>query len=84
MNMQITEEQYYELLLTGLDQIARDAEQLGSGNITHRAAQIRANALQLKEITREVIQQESYEKEHESQQHAKKGAKGKRAGRGAL
>lgn len=55
--MKITDEQYAELLLAGLKQIARDAEQLGSGNIAHRAAQIRANALQLLEITKEVSEQ---------------------------
>lgn len=55
--MQITAEQFNELLLAGLKQIARDAEQLGSGNLAHRAAQIRANALQLLEITKEVSEQ---------------------------
>ena len=55
--MKITDEQYPELLLAGLKQTARDAEQLGSGNIAHRAAQIRANALQLLEITKEVSEQ---------------------------
>lgn len=55
--MKITDEQYTELLLAGLKQIARDAEQLGSGNIAHRAAQIRANALQLIYITQEVNEQ---------------------------
>ncbi len=55
--MQITDKQFNELLLAGLKQIARDAEQLGSGNLAHRAAQIRANALQLLEITKEVSEQ---------------------------
>lgn len=55
--MKITDEQYAELLPAGLKQIARDAEQLGSGNIAHRSAQIRANALQLLEITKEVSEQ---------------------------
>ncbi len=55
--MQITAEQFNELLLAGLRQIASDAEQLGSGNLAHRAAQIRANALQLLEITKEVSEQ---------------------------
>lgn len=55
---QITAEQYNEMLLEGLKQIVRDAEQLGSGNIAHRAAQIRANALQLIEITKEVNEQD--------------------------
>lgn len=39
MSIQITNEQYNELLLAGLKQIAHDAEQLGSGNITHRAVE---------------------------------------------
>jgi hypothetical protein len=56
--MQITAEQYNEMLLAGLKQIARDAERFGSGNIAHRAAQIRANALQLIEITKEVNEQD--------------------------
>ncbi len=52
--MNITNEQYNELLLAGLRQIASDAGQLSSGNIAHRAAQIRANAMQLIDITNEV------------------------------
>jgi hypothetical protein len=55
--MQITAEQFNELLLAGLRQIASDAERLSGGNIAHRAAQIRANALQLLEITKEVSEQ---------------------------
>lgn len=55
--MKITDEQYNELLLAGLQQIARDAALLGSGNIAHRAAQIRATAVQLIDITNEVIEQ---------------------------
>lgn len=55
--MLITTEQYNELLLAGLRQIANDSARLGSGNITHRAAQIRATAMQLIDITEEVNQQ---------------------------
>lgn len=55
--MNITPEQYNELLLAGLRQIASDAARLGSGNIAHRAAQIRATAVQLLDITEEVNQQ---------------------------
>ncbi|MBW7848356.1 MAG: hypothetical protein H3C41_09785 [Bacteroidales bacterium] len=64
MSIQITNEQYNELLLAGLKQIAHDAEQLGSGNITHRAAQIRANAMQLIAITEEVNTACENEKKH--------------------
>lgn len=64
MSIQITNEQYNELLLAGLKQIARDAEQLGSGNITHRAAQIRANAMQLIVITEEANTAYENEKKH--------------------
>lgn len=56
-DMDITTEQYNELLLAGLRQIASDAGKLGSGNIAHRAAQIRATAVQLIDITEEVNQQ---------------------------
>jgi hypothetical protein len=56
--MQITAEQFNDLLLAGLRQIASDAERLSCGNIAHRAAQIRANALQLIEITKEVNEQD--------------------------
>lgn len=55
--MNITTEQYNELLLSGLRQIAHDASKLSSGNIAHRAASIRANALQLIDITDEFNQQ---------------------------
>lgn len=55
--MNITADQYNELLLSGLRQIEQDARKLGSGNITHRAAQIRATAIQLIDITNEVIMQ---------------------------
>ncbi|MDY0102810.1 MAG: hypothetical protein RBS07_07700 [Lentimicrobium sp.] len=57
--MNITDEQYNELLLAGLRQIASDAARLGSGNIAHRAAQIRANAVQLIEITNEYNQEKN-------------------------
>ncbi len=53
-DMDITTEQYNQLLLAGLRQIANDASRLGSGNISHTAAQIRANAMQLIDITNEV------------------------------
>lgn len=56
--MKITDEQYNELLLSGLRQIAQDASKLQSGNITHRASSIRANALQLIDITHEFNEQE--------------------------
>ena len=50
-NFNITPEQYNEVLLAGLKQIAKDAQMLTSGNIAHRAATIRANALQLIDLT---------------------------------
>lgn len=56
-DMNITTEQYNELLLAGLRQIASDAGRLQSGNIAHRAAQIRATAMQLIIITKEYKEQ---------------------------
>ena len=61
--MMITEEQFNELLLAGLRQIAHDATKLQSGNIAHRAAQIRANALQLIDISEEVHEQNKQRQE---------------------
>jgi hypothetical protein len=52
-NFNITPEQYNEVLLAGLKQIASDAQMLNTGNIAHRAATIRANALQLIDLTKD-------------------------------
>jgi hypothetical protein len=50
----LTPEQYFDLMSAGLKQIAHDATKLQSGNIAHRAAQIRANALQMLDITNSI------------------------------
>lgn len=73
----ITEAQYNELLLAGLKQIARDAEMLSSGNIAHRAASIRANALQLIDVTNEVNMQNNEPKTNK-QEYFKKSMQGER------